>query len=66
MKRYRGDPRWVTVQEETECMRCGKPILRGEQAFTYKTGQKYGKQCGCGCEAEAEFEALAADEEMFG
>lgn len=64
MKRYEGDPYWVTVNRNSSCY-CGKTIFLGERAFRYKDGTLLGEPCGCGCQAEREFLAAVEDEEFM-
>jgi hypothetical protein len=64
MRRYKCDPRWITVRFEGECVRCKRPIHAGERAFHYPKDRSL--YCGaeeCGKAASREFSARAFDEE---
>lgn len=64
MRRYSGDPYWITCKYPGKCRKCGATIKKGSKAFRYKDGSLYGGDCGCGDAASADFEACAFDEAM--
>jgi len=65
MKRYSGDPYWLTVRFDGRCS-CGQLVKRGEQAFYYPRGKTLcGKSCGCADKAAADFAACAQDETFY-
>jgi hypothetical protein len=64
-RRYRGDPRWITVKYAGTCRRCGEPIPKGADAFYYPKGRAlYCDSDTCGRAESRSFEAAAADEDF--
>ena len=66
MKRYKGDPYWLTCRYPGKCANCDEVIPRGARAFYYPKGRYlYCKRNGCGDTAEADFNAHAFDEAVY-
>lgn len=65
MRRYSGDPYWLTLKWAGKCSGCGAAMAAGLRAFRYKTGDLYGAECGCGDRHEAEFLSAACDEAVY-
>ncbi|SRR5579875_3002070 len=64
MPRYKSDPRWINVKFDGACVRCKRPIRRGEQAFYFPSDRSlYCESEECGKAASREFGARAFDEE---
>jgi hypothetical protein len=65
MRRYKCDPRWITVRfEGSTCAGCKRPIHTGERAFYYPEDRSlYCEGEECGKAAGQEFSARAFDEE---
>ncbi len=64
MRRYKCDPRWITVRFEAKCVRCKRSIHPGERAFYYPEDRSlYCEVEACGRAASREFPAIAFDEE---
>ena len=60
--RQRGDPYWINTRYAGTCVKCGKPIAKGESAFYVPRGRTmYCKPCGD--EASAQFQSEVWDEE---
>ena len=64
MKRYVGDPYWLTLRCRGTCHGCGREIKRGERAFRFKDGSLYCDSAGCGWRESAAFIAAAQDEDL--
>lgn len=65
MRRYKGDPRWITTRFKGTCAGCQAEIRKGDDAFYFpRTSSLFGKACGCGEQRSAQFEAEAFDEEV--
>jgi hypothetical protein len=64
MRRYTGDPYWITARYAGACARCHQPIRAGERAFYYPKGKVlYCQASACGEQCAAEFQSAAQDEE---
>ena len=65
MRRYKCDPRWITVKfKGNTCVRCKRSIHPGEPAFYYPEDRSlYCEAEDCGKAASREFSARTFDEE---
>jgi len=64
MRRYKCDPRSITVRFEGNCLRCKRAIHPGERAFYYPEDRSlYREAEECGKAASREFSAGVLDEE---
>lgn len=64
MPKYKSDPRWINVKFDGGCVRCKRPIGRGERAFYFPEDRSlYCEREECGRAASREFDARAFDEE---
>jgi hypothetical protein len=64
MPRYKSDPRWINVKFDGACVRCKRPIRRGERAFYFPEDRLlYCEREECGKAASREFGARAFDED---
>lgn len=67
MRRYQGDPYWISVRRRDVCRRCKCEIKPGESAFYYPKGRAlYCDSDGCGRACSLEFSAAAAAEDFYG
>lgn len=66
MRRYKCDPRWITVRfKGNACAGCNRPIHPGERAFYYPEDRSlYCEAEDCGKTASREFAARAFDDEQ--
>jgi len=60
MRRYKGDPRWMTARFESACQ-CGKRIKQGEQIYYFPLTKTALCQA-CGEPAHRRFVSAAQDE----
>jgi len=65
MKRYAGDPYWLTLRYRGICAGCGREIKQGERAFRFKDGSLYCDSADCGQRESAAFNEAALDEEFL-
>ena len=65
MRRYSGDPYWLTVRYRAICAGCGHEMKRGERAFRFKDGSLYCDSDACGQRESVAFRAAAQDEEFL-
>jgi len=64
MRRYKCDPRWITVRFEGNCLRCKRAIHPGERTFYYPEDRSLCCEADdCGKAASREFSARAFDEQ---
>jgi len=65
MRRYKCDPRWITVKfKGNTCVRCKRSIHPGEPAFYYPEDRSlYCEAEDCGKAASREFSARAFEED---
>jgi hypothetical protein len=64
MRRYKYNPRWITVRFECSCIRCKRSIHPGELAFYFpKERSLYCEGEECAKAASREFSAQLFDEE---
>ena len=63
---HAGDPRWITAKFNSNCSRCGLPIVKGSLIWYYP-GPKYVmcERPDCGKQAAEDFRAAAHDEEIL-
>jgi hypothetical protein len=66
MRRYSGDPYWITARYAGRCVRCGRTIPKGERAFYYPNGKGlYCQAALCGEQCAAEFQGATEDEDTY-
>ena len=70
MKRYQGDPYWLTARFNSKCHgdkgNCQQGIKKGEQAFYYPNGKHiYAVPCGHAESNSVDFESHAFDEMIY-
>lgn len=65
MRRYEGDPYWLTLRYPGTCAACGKKLKKGDRAFRFKSGKLFGDEeacCGAGTMESERFNEIAAAE----
>ena len=68
MKRYQGDPRWLTARYSGKCSGkdCTQAINRGDEVFYYPQGKHtLAKPCGHADAAAADFNSHCFDENGY-
>lgn len=64
MRRYQGDPRWITARFAGNCTSCGEAFGKGEAVYYRPNGRHvYGSRCGCAATQEGAFLAQAFDDD---
>ena len=66
MRRYAGDPRWITTRYRGTCAHCAGPIPKGAAAYYYpRTRDLFCNKASCGQAEAVDFVSHAMDEEAY-